>query len=33
MTGVAWDMEKTFNYQKGIEMQTVEAWARMNLKP
>lgn len=30
--GVAWEIEKTFNFQRGIDTQNVEQWARENLK-
>ncbi len=30
--GVAWEMEKTFNMQRGIPVVGVERWARANLK-
>ncbi|KAI9740146.1 MAG: hypothetical protein M1834_004724 [Cirrosporium novae-zelandiae] len=29
--GVSWDMEKTFNARKGIEVQDVKKWAQANL--
>jgi hypothetical protein len=29
--GVAWDFERTFNAQRGVEVLNVEQWARMNL--
>ncbi|OJD12817.1 hypothetical protein AJ78_06640 [Emergomyces pasteurianus Ep9510] len=30
--GVAWDLEKTWNFQKGIHALTAEEWVRENLK-
>jgi hypothetical protein len=30
--GVSWDVGQTFNFQRGIEVMGVEAWARENLK-
>ena len=30
--GVAWEMERTFNAQRGIEVMDVEGWAKKNLK-
>ncbi|KAL4798481.1 hypothetical protein BDV19DRAFT_396834 [Aspergillus venezuelensis] len=30
--GVAWDVKETWNYKKGIRLQTAEEWARENLK-
>ncbi len=32
LSGVAWDMNKTFNHQQQISTQTVEQWAKENLK-
>ena len=29
--GVAWDVDKTFNAQRGIEVLSVEQWAQENL--
>jgi hypothetical protein len=30
--GVSWDMNETFNAQRGIEVMSVEAWAKANLR-
>jgi hypothetical protein len=30
--GVSWEVDKTFNAQRGIEVLGVERWARENLK-
>lgn len=30
--GVAWEMDKTFNFQQNIEVENVEQWARANLQ-
>jgi hypothetical protein len=30
--GVSWEVGKTFNAQRGIEVVDVERWARKNLK-
>lgn len=30
--GVSWEKEKTFNVQRGMEMESAEDWARANLK-
>ena len=31
--GVSWNVEQTFNAQRGIEVTNVESWVRQRLRP